>query len=213
MACWSPENATKAFLKALKMGKNGKEPDVAEFISALAAGNNAQLMVMACAGAAGANALALVAARHQTGGRVVCILPSQNYIKESKDSLGPYSKCIEFFIGNPKTLLPDNFKGADFVLIDCDIKDHKGIFLAAQKGISEHVGALIVGFNALRKGSWGNDLRAHTHFLPIGEGLLVSRITSPKKSHWVVKVDKCTGEEHVFRVSNNSSPRRQWIEA
>ncbi|KAM6556670.1 hypothetical protein CsatB_003689 [Cannabis sativa] len=47
--------------------KKGKEPDVSEFISALAEGNNAQLMVMACAGALGANAQALVAARHQTG--------------------------------------------------------------------------------------------------------------------------------------------------
>lgn len=198
------------FLCSIFQGKTGKEPDIAEFISALAAGNNAQLMVMACAGTAGTTALALVAAKHQTGGRVVCIVPSQNHLKESKDSLGPYSKYVDFFIGNPKTLLSDDFKGADFVLIDCDIKDHKGVYLAAQKGTSEHAGALIVGYNALRKGSWGSELRAQTHFLPIGEGLLVSRITSPKRSHWVVEVDKCTGEEHVFRVT---SPRRQWIKA
>ncbi|PON58667.1 S-adenosyl-L-methionine-dependent methyltransferase [Trema orientale] len=211
MASWSPENATKAFLRALKMGKGGKEPDVAEFISALAAGNNAQLMVMACAGVAGTTALALVAAKHQTGGRVVCILPSQNYLKESKESLRPYSNCVDFFIGNPKTLLLDNFKGADFVLIDCDIKEHRGVFLAAaQKGTSGHDGALIVGYNALGKGSWGSDSRAQIHFLPIGGGLLVSRVTSSKRSHWVVKVDKCTGEEHVFRIT---SPKRPWVQA
>ena len=168
--------------------------------------------MMVCAGAAGTTALALVAAKQQTGGRVVCILPSQNDLKQSKDSLGPYSNYVDFFVGNPKTLLSDDFKGADFVLINCDIEDHKGVFLAAaQKGNSENVGALIVGYNALRKGSWGSELRAlQTHFLPIGGGLLMSRITSPKRSHWVVKVDKCTGEEHVFRIT---SPKRQWIEA
>ena len=26
----------------------------------------------------------------------------------------------------------------------------------------------------------------------------------PRWSHWVVKVDKCTGEEHVFRVRSPS---------
>ncbi|EXB76217.1 hypothetical protein L484_025571 [Morus notabilis] len=234
MACWSAENATKAFLRALKMRKRGKEPDTAEFISALAAGNNAQLLVMACAGTAGSTtttALALVAAAHQTGGRVVCILPSPGVLQASKNSLGHYADRIEFATGNAKTLLVNDLKGADFVLIDCDINDHKGIFLAAKKGTAKNVGALIVGYNALHKGSWGSDheLRTdQTQFLPIGEGLLVSKSTNtgsanaattcnyrfqdgPKRSHhWVVKVDKCTGEEHVFRIS---SPKRQWIEA
>ncbi|KAL7229575.1 hypothetical protein ACSBR2_008142 [Camellia fascicularis] len=73
MACWSTENATKAYLRTLKLGRKANKPDVdiAEFISALAAGNNAQLMVVTCAGAADSTALALVAAVHQTGGRVI----------------------------------------------------------------------------------------------------------------------------------------------
>ncbi|KAF5207348.1 Peptidyl-trna hydrolase ict1 protein [Thalictrum thalictroides] len=59
MACWSAENATKAYLRTLKMGKRNKQPDVAEFVSALAAGNSAQLMVDVCSGIAGATTLAL----------------------------------------------------------------------------------------------------------------------------------------------------------
>ncbi|GLT84426.1 hypothetical protein SLE2022_026580 [Rubroshorea leprosula] len=66
MACnWSAEHATKAYLRALKMGKRGKEPDVSEFISAMAAANNAQMMVMVCSGVAGSTTVALVAAACQ----------------------------------------------------------------------------------------------------------------------------------------------------
>ncbi|XWS77214.1 hypothetical protein CRYUN_Cryun01aG0242500 [Craigia yunnanensis] len=210
MACWSAENATKAYLRTLKMGKGGKEPDVAEFISAIAAGNNAQLMAMTCAGVAGSTALALVAAARQTGGRVVCILNSLDCYDASKSALGNYGDCINFVIGDAKTLLTD-YKTADFVLIDCNISDHKAVLKVAQEG-AKHGGALIVGYNALHKEpGWSSD-EFKTHFLPIGEGLLVirkgapsktgDRVNSRKRSRWVVKIDKWTGEEHVFRITS-----------
>ncbi|XVF33506.1 hypothetical protein REPUB_Repub17cG0174400 [Reevesia pubescens] len=214
MACWSAENATKAYLRALKMGKRGKEPDVAEFISAIAAGNNAQLMVMTCAGVAGSTALALVAASRQTGGKVVCILNSLDYYKASKNALGNYGDCINFVIGDAKTLLND-YKTADFVLIDCNISDYNGEIKAAQENAKHGGGAaLIVGYNALHKRPcWSSTDEFKTHFLPIGEGLLVIRkspsskagygiINSRKRSRWVVKIDKWTGEEHVFRITS-----------
>ncbi|TQE05310.1 hypothetical protein C1H46_009085 [Malus baccata] len=62
MACCSAENATKAYLKTLKMAQKANKPDVIEFISTLVAGNNAKLMVVACAGAADSKTLALAAA-------------------------------------------------------------------------------------------------------------------------------------------------------
>lgn len=250
MACWSSENATKAYLQALKMvsvehsslfqifsslffkiyltyliissnafyfdlfclqGKRGKEPDVAEFISALAAGNNAQLMVMACSRIATSTTIALVAAAHQTGGRVVCIFTENDNIPAYKNALGPYAKCIEFVKGDAENLLMKDYKGADFVLIDCNINGHKSLFRAAKESVKQGLdGGLIVGYNALHNGS---SSEFETHFLPIGEGLLVSnRIRGNecgerKKSRWVVTVDKCTGEEHVFRIT--SSPRKE----
>ncbi|KAI9180008.1 hypothetical protein LWI28_000176 [Acer negundo] len=213
MVCWSPENATKAYLQALKMGKRDNEPDVAEFISAIAAGNNAQLMVMACSTVAASTALALVAAAHQTGGRVVCILSGLNNenIEASKEAMGPHANCIEFVVGDAQKLLMDHheeYKCADFVLIDCNLFDHKSVFRAAKECTSNHGGGLIVGYNALHKRvSWSEFT---THFLPIGEGLVVTRTTagrgggggSGKRSRWVVTVDKCTGEEHVFRITS-----------
>ncbi|KAM2384361.1 uncharacterized protein LOC126629516 [Malus sylvestris] len=211
MACWSAENATKAYLKALKMGQKGNEPDVIEFISALAAGNNAQLMVIAWAGAADSKTLALAAAAQQTGGRVVCILRGNEELHLSEKILGVNVCHVEFVIGEAQNLLLNYYKEADFVLIDCNLKNHEAVLRAVQMGRKQN-GAIVVGHNAFGKGSWRSG-GSRTQLLPIGGGLLVTRIPSEsnnakmigKKSHWVVKVDKCTGEEHVFRVRSSFS--------
>lgn len=189
-------------------GQKAKEPDVAEFISALAAGNNAQLMVVACASAANSTTLALVAAAHQTGGRVVCILRGHEELQLSKQVLGFDACHVEFVIGEAQILLLTHYSEADFVLIDCNLENHEGILGAVQAGKKQN-GAIVVGFNAFSKGSWWSS-GSKTQLLPIGQGLLVTRIAANakigsgcgyrKRSHWVVKVDKCTGEEHVFRV-------------
>ncbi|MCD9644564.1 hypothetical protein HAX54_032847 [Datura stramonium] len=210
MACWSAENATKAYLRAIKMGKRAKEPEMAEFISALAAGNNAQLMVVACAGVAdSATALALVAAAHQTGGRVICIVGSADKLIQSIESLGDNSRYVEFVAGDANTLLMNDYTEADFVLIDCNLNNCEGILQTARM-MGGNVSVL--GYNALCMGSWRCQ-SFNAHLLPIGEGLLVMTTNktakkggnlgvSGKKSRWIVKVDKCTGEEHVFRIKS-----------
>ncbi|XP_020218508.1 uncharacterized protein LOC109801796 [Cajanus cajan] len=210
MSNWSAENAKRAYLQSLKMAKRGKEPDVAEFISALAAGNNAQLMVVAGASMAGSDepvTLALAAAAHQTGGRVVCISCGQVESHASRKSLGLYGDCVEFVVGDVKSLLQGDYKGADFVLVDCDITNTRDVFQAAFKGANKD-GALVVGYNVKHRASRWRQLRAS--FLPIGEGLLVAKIDPnvkgddrvvKRKSRWIVQVDNCTGEEHIFRVT------------
>ncbi|KAK9147886.1 hypothetical protein Scep_006643 [Stephania cephalantha] len=237
MACnWSAENATKAYLRTLKMGKRDKEPDVTEFISALSAGNSAQLMVEVCAGAAGATTLALVAAAHQTGGRVVCILRGLEELESSEEALGQNIDRVEFVIGDAQALLINCYKAADFVLIDCNLDDPDSIFRAVQaEGGGGGGGAVVVRYNAFCRDSWRSNSSSgsgsNTHLLPIGEGLLVTRMASKKmvksnvgvnvnerngttreKSRWVVRIDKCTGEEHVFRIRSPSS-HREGIEA
>ncbi|XP_047321122.1 uncharacterized protein LOC124925196 [Impatiens glandulifera] len=234
--CWSAENATKAYIKTMKMVSPQvkhklKEPDVAEFVSALAAGNNAQLMVIACAASdSGCSAAAgLMAAAHQTGGRVVCIFRSENESLDlSKHGLNPVGR-VEFVSGDAKALLMNEYKEADFIVVDCNLNEHEEMLNEARLRCARKKGAAIVlGYNALCRASrtCGG---AETQLLPIGGGLLMTRITavaaaassqrqrdprinvnggSRQKSNWVVKVDKCTGEEHVFRVR---SPRIQGI--
>ncbi|WCJ22863.1 hypothetical protein M5689_004929 [Euphorbia peplus] len=211
MTSWSAENATKAYLGALKMGKQGKEPDTAEFISALAAGNNAKHMIIASSTFSESITLSLIAAAHQTNGNVICILPSKSELQASKKALEPYKNRVKILMGDAKTLLTEHSKEADFVLIDCKIEDFEGVFKDAQE--SENCGkfkGFVVGYNAFQK---GHEIKIRAHFLPIGEGLMVGRIGvkvgessgsggQTKKSRWVVRVDKCTGEEHVYRISS-----------
>lgn len=175
-------------------------------------------MVAVCANAANANTLALVSAANQTGGKVVCILKSFQDLIVSKKILGKDSKHVKFVTGDAQNLISNHFREADFVLIDCNIENHENVLRAVEKSVKQRnsSGAVVVGYNAF-KGSWrSGGLR--TQLLPIGDGLLVTRllVASPgsncngKRSHWIVKVDKCTGEEHVFRVR---SPHGKQIEA
>lgn len=197
---------------------------MAEFISALAAGNNAQLMVVACGGEPGSTMEALVAASHQTGGRVICIIRSHEHLNAcNKSSLlkgGVSSRLlqrqVEFVIGEPQELIATRYNEADFVLVDCKLEKHEEILRAVDRvsGRNKQNGTIVVGYNAFKsRASFGYK----TQFLPIGEGLLVTKFTGRnqiinninkenmmgmkvRKSRWIVKVDKCTGEEHVFRV-------------
>ncbi|XVF50683.1 hypothetical protein PTKIN_Ptkin04bG0121700 [Pterospermum kingtungense] len=135
------------------MGEKAKEPNVAEFVSALAAGNNAQLMVVACAGAANSTALALPVAAHQTGGHVVCILPGIQQLQQYRKILG-YDSChVEFVVGEAQNLVLSQYAEADFVLIDCNLENHEGILRAVEAGRKRN-GAVVVGYNAFSEGLW-----------------------------------------------------------
>ncbi|XP_076922574.1 uncharacterized protein LOC143584389 [Bidens hawaiensis] len=204
MSYWSAANATEAYIKTMKMGKRANEPDVAEFISAIAAGNNAQLMVVACAATAGLTTLGLIAASHQTGGRLVCIVKGNEELQSSKEALNQDANHVEFVIGDAQSLLSNEYKSADFVVIDCNIDHHEGILEAMQNEREKNT--VVLGYNAYWKDSWVWS-RSNTSLLPIGEGLLLMRVAGKcensgggRRSRWVVKVDKCTGEEHVFRI-------------
>ncbi|KAI3458264.1 hypothetical protein Pfo_014927 [Paulownia fortunei] len=167
-------------------------------------------MVVACAGAADCTTLALVVAAHQTGGEVVCIVCGANELKLSKETLGESAGDIKFVIGSAEDMLASEYREADCIVVDCRIKNCEGI-LETAKGFGRN--AMVLGYNAFLMGSWrcqGFD----AHLLPIGEGLLLSRVAasakkdryccgSGKRGRWVVKVDKITGEEHVFRVRSS----------
>ncbi|XP_022985506.1 uncharacterized protein LOC111483494 [Cucurbita maxima] len=213
MASWSAENATEAFLNTLKMGQKVNEPDVAEFISAMAAGNNAQLMVVAYETSADHKILALAAAARQTGGRVICVIPRQEDLRLSQEILGVESyHGIEFVVGEAEKVIRTHYREVDFVLIDCNLDSHVAVLDVVRSRKNNQRATVVVGFNAMSKrsvGGWSGG--STTHLLPIGKGLMVTKVGAEvsksgsdgrrrRRSQWVVKVDKCTGEEHVFRV-------------
>ncbi|XP_022986473.1 uncharacterized protein LOC111484201 [Cucurbita maxima] len=219
MGSWSAENATEAFLNTLKLRQKADEPDVAEFISAMAAGNNAQLMVVAYERSADHKILALAAAGGLTGGRVVCIIPRQEDLHPSRAILGlePHYP-IEFVVGEAEKLLEAHYREADFVLIDCNLDSHVAVIEGIGSRRKFQGATVVVGFNAMRKrcGGWSGGWR--TQLLPIGKGVMVMKVAAEiskssgegRRRQWVVKVDKCTGEEHVFRVR---LPHRKVIQA
>ncbi|XP_058759405.1 uncharacterized protein LOC131632685 [Vicia villosa] len=204
MAYWSAENATKAFLSTLKMGQKAKEPSVTEYISALAAGNNAQLMVVASAAAADSTTLALIAAANQTNGNVICIVPTYEDLIASKNFLGVAANKVKFMVRKEAQEL-DVLKKANFVAIDCNLVNHEEMVKLVQIGAgNKKKNVVVVGYNAFScKGYW-RSYGSKTQLLPIGEGLLVTRFGSGMSksggSRWIVKFDKFTGEEHVYRV-------------
>ncbi|KAK1431576.1 hypothetical protein QVD17_08036 [Tagetes erecta] len=212
MGYMSAVNATEAYINTMKMGKRDNEPDVAEFISAIAAGNNAQFMVIACASTAGLTTSYLIEAIHQTGGRLICIVKGDEELQSSKQALiNSNMNQIEFVVGNAQSLLSNEYKSADFVVIDCDLDNHVRIIESVQ--IEREKSTIVLGFNAFWKDSWLWS-KTNSRLLPIGEGLLLMRVAGKcknggrrnggggggRRSRWVVEVDECTGEEHVFRM-------------
>nr|CAD1835535.1 unnamed protein product [Ananas comosus var. bracteatus] len=154
---WSAENATKAYLRTLNLGNRGiLEPGVAEFISALAAGTGARVMVEVCGDSgAGPTTLALIAAASQTGGHAVCILRGPEELHSSTRFLGPdHSRQVDLVLGDAEELLLREYRGADFVLVDCQVYGSERAFKAAQHGAAEAAGGgVVVGYNAMCGGS------------------------------------------------------------
>ncbi|ERN13335.1 uncharacterized protein LOC18441576 [Amborella trichopoda] len=210
MARWSAENATNAYLHTVKMCKEReKQPDEAEFISALAAGTNAQLMVEICAPGKGpgATTFALLAAAHQTGGRVVCVLTDAMATHSSPEMAMLQAQAphrLELVVGDGCALLVGALRGADFVVGDCRWAPHESVVRTAEAGAREG-GVVVFGRHAF-DGEAGLRHRGamRSVALPIGGGVVVTRIKEGvrerKRSKWVVRVDKFTGEEHVYRV-------------
>ncbi|KAF5760039.1 hypothetical protein HanRHA438_Chr16g0760451 [Helianthus annuus] len=192
-------------MNLIMQGKRANEPDVAEFISAVAMGNNAQFMVVAYAATTGSITLGLIAASHQTGGRVVCIVKGIEELESSKQSHNSDANQVEFIVGNAQSLLSNEYKSADFVVIDCNLEKHEGILGAIQNNRGKST--IVLGCNAYWKDSWVWS-RSNGYLLPIGEGLLMMKVAGKsekggrRRSHWVVKVAKCTGEEHIFRIKS-----------
>lgn len=94
----------------------------------------------------------------------------------SKSELSNYLNQVEFVTGDPVNLLSNQYKDADFVTVDFNVCDHNVIFKAARKcKIHNKGGVFVVGYNAQNVSPLEEG-----HFLPIGEGLLVSKVP---KSH------------------------------
>ncbi|CAL0302175.1 unnamed protein product [Lupinus luteus] len=229
---WSPTCATRAYLHTLQLCNNHKiqygswrvqEPGSNEFVSALAAGMKAKLIVEVTS-CASSSTIALAAAAKQTGGRLVCILPEpsldelQQVIRTSglKDQ-------VEFRTEDPSMLLPF-YENIDFSLVDC--KDDKYTRFLNLLDVNP-IRSVVVANNldgdkkglqgCVKRKDHGEKVVVRSLKYPIGKGMEVTMISkngendeilgfrghhsrTKNKSKWVAKFDEESGEEHIFRV-------------
>ncbi|CAL9121041.1 unnamed protein product [Musa hybrid cultivar] len=228
---WSRENAVDGCLDTLKPlardsgrrrrrrrndGHPSAEPASDEFVSALAAGMGAKLIVEVSPEASQSTG-ALAAAARQTGGRLVCIIPEEVSLAPTKDVVEEFGvdDAVEFKVGDPY------HEHIDCSLVGCKSDPYAGLLELLHFNPRSSVAVA----NRLRGGKEG----------PIGEGMEVTMIGKieevgrtgttaggverrksakgsgrrrPRsKSRWVRKIDE-RGEEHFFRLPISLEPVR-----
>lgn len=205
-----------------------QEPGSNEFVSALAAGMKAKLILVEVTSSVSPSTIALAAAAKHTGGRLVCILP-EPILAESKKVLkdSGLKDLVEFKTGDPFELLT-NYENIDFSLVDCKNDEYTGLLklLDVNPRKSVVVATNLVGerkgFGGYVKGVKEERVVVRSMKHPIGKGMEVTMIgkedwgggrvsdgaekrggfkkRNGNKSKWLVKVDEKSGEEHIFRI-------------
>ncbi|KAI4355236.1 hypothetical protein L6164_004029 [Bauhinia variegata] len=230
---WSATSATKAYIDTIQLCNNYRrqyeydswrmqENGSNEFVSALAAGMKAKLIVEVTSRAS-PSTIALAAAARQTGGRVVCILP-EVFLDESEQvirNLGLEDQ-VEFRTEDPSKLLLE-YENIDFSLVDCKDENNTRLLDLIDVNPTRAVvvaNNLVGGRKRLRGRIRAKDENVAITSLkhPIGKSMEVTVISKNdegnkrimveqrhsqrkrSKSRWVAKFDEESGEEHIFRV-------------
>ncbi|XP_020085115.1 uncharacterized protein LOC109707975 [Ananas comosus] len=126
---WCPEMASKAYIDGVKTlaERELADTDVAELVSAMAGGWNAQLIVEAPAPAphdVAAITLALSAAARHTGARYVCVYPDRNSAAEHP---------AEVVVGEAAEAM-GGLEGVDLLVVDARRGDAAAAVAAARPG-------------------------------------------------------------------------------
>ncbi|GFP81811.1 hypothetical protein PHJA_000324400 [Phtheirospermum japonicum] len=213
---WSPETASKAYIDTVKSCEIFKESGVAEFVSALAAGWNAQLVVETWSqGGPTAASVGLAVATSHTGGRHICVVPDEDSKSAYVESMRKHGQSAvdDDIIVGPQEKAMEGLEGIDFLVVDCRRNDFARMLSVAKLG---QRGAVLICKNA----SWraASDFRWHSVlggksrivrsvFLPVGKGLDIAHVGArcggsvdgKGPSRWVKHVDQESGEEFVIR--------------
>lgn len=190
---WCPETASKAYIEGVKTlacenQHHEESTDVAEFISAMAGGWKAQLIIDAQSNSNPTNTrLALMTAARHTQGKYFCLSEGE---------------------AEPKNFMRQ-LKGVDYLVVDGKRRDVASIVKEARPGPR---GMVVVRYNVTKSNVVsgavisGGMRVVRSVFLPIGDGVEVVHVGVGKgpslgktgRSRWIRHVDD-TGEEHLFR--------------
>ncbi|XP_015088237.1 uncharacterized protein LOC107031399 isoform X2 [Solanum pennellii] len=186
---WSPKYAANAYLDTLKLCSKHKqmcnsctgteEPESNEFLSALAAGMSAKLIVEVTTEGS-PSTVALAAAARQTGGKLVCIIPEPILDKTQKviQETG-LNDMVEFKTGDPVEVL-HNYENIDFSLVDGKTDDYE--VLMEKLDVNPRRSVVVTNNVQGKKGIGGhlkkveNKVKVRSLQHPIGKGLEVTMI-------------------------------------
>ncbi|GER46351.1 hypothetical protein STAS_23382 [Striga asiatica] len=188
---WSPRSATNAYLDALKLcNKCQREctscespqiPKSNEFISALAAGMSAKLIVEVTSQVSPSTVALAVAAR-QTGGKLVCILPEPDAPNPSRRAIheSGLNDMVEFRAsGDPAEAL-FGYDNIDFSLVDFKSLDQKRLSLGVNPRRSVVVASNLVegekGFGPGHLRGVEGETRVRSMKHPVGRGMEITMI-------------------------------------
>ncbi|KAL6004831.1 hypothetical protein ACLOJK_005387 [Asimina triloba] len=209
---WCAETATKAYIDTVKtLNPRGSFPssNVADLVSAMAAGSKSQLIVEAWArgGDVAASVGLSIASRH-TRGRHVCIVLDERSRLEYVEATRLAGVFPEMVVGEAEEAM-GGLSGVDFVVVDCRRKDFAKVLRFAKMSPR---GGVMVCKNAHQLAvpgfRWqsvlGSEARVtRAAFLPVGNGVEIAQVGffagAGNRGRWITHVDKKTGEEHVFR--------------
>ncbi|CAA0838925.1 Protein of unknown function (DUF1442 [Striga hermonthica] len=230
---WSPRSATNAYLDALKLcNKCQREctscdpqiPKSNEFISALAAGMSAKLIVEVTSEVSPSTVALAVAAR-QTGGKLVCILPEPDAPNPSRRAIheSGLGDMVEFRAsGDPAEAL-FGYDNIDFSLVDCKSLDRRRLSLGVNPRRSVVVASNLVegekGFGPGHLRGVEGETRVRNMKHPVGRGMEITmigkgndfgkrRVKSKSGSYCVGRFDRKGpgGGAHV-----RSTDRSKWV--
>lgn len=202
----------------MQFGGVAAESSSAEFLSAMAGGWKAKLIVEAWSDNTSSvtimSSIGLTIAANHTGGRHVCILPDERSRKDYISALMTTNDGVrslpEVMVGDSEVLL-EKLTGIDFVVVDGQRKDVSKIFSLAKLS---HLGGVLVCRNtsqrAFSKFRWNRVLdtedRVVVRSLSIPNELDFAYVVAlTVKSHsssrccWISHIDQQSGEEHIYR--------------
>lgn len=192
---------------------------MAELVSAMAAGWNAQLIVETWSqGGAIPTSVGLAIARAHTGGRHVCIVPDEGSRSEYAERMAEAGvSSPEIVVGEAEEAM-DNLAGVDFLVVDGRRKDFSRVLRVAK--LSSKGGVLVCKNAESRTASrfrWKSVVDegssrcvVRSVFLPVGKGLDIAHVSAVRANsgsaikgcggkRWIKHFDQRSGELHVIR--------------
>ncbi|MED6168212.1 hypothetical protein PIB30_009714 [Stylosanthes scabra] len=225
---WCPERASKAYIDTVQSVSTLKrESGVAELVSAMAAGWNAQLIVETWSqGGLIPTSIGLAIASRHTGGRHVCIVPDEMSRVEYGERMSDAGvRTPETLVGEAEEVM-EGLEGIDFLVVDSRRGDFARVLRLAK--LSDQ-GAVLVRKNASSSrhtccNSTGSGFRwrgvvdeggsrrrvVRSVFLPVGKGLDIAHVSAlglgggarggaAHGKRWIKHVDRRSGDVHVIR--------------